>query len=201
MPIVNPNSGTIAVEENGATVVAAADTVNFTGAGVAVTDVGGVPSIAISGGGGGGSFAGARVQRSTGVPATTANIETVISWDVESFDVGGWHESVAHPERLTIPSGVSYVELTGYFWSQSNISNYCVGWLRHFNAAGVEQRLTTNVGARNSAVNSGNYSCTVNTGPVAVTAGDYFTFGYQDGVGGDPQIPADECFFSIKQLG
>lgn len=46
--------GAIAVDENGSPVVASANTLNFTGAGVAVTDGGGgQANIAISGGGGG----------------------------------------------------------------------------------------------------------------------------------------------------
>jgi hypothetical protein len=46
---------------------------------------------------------------------TTADYTTLtaITWDSESYDTDGFHESVTNPSRLTVPSGVTKVRLTG----------------------------------------------------------------------------------------
>jgi hypothetical protein len=160
--------------------------------------------IAVGGGGGGGSasFSGCRVRNSTAASSSmAANVDNLLSWDTEDFDVGGWHSTVTNPSRLTVPSGVNYVEVTGYAWSQANRTGYSVLWLRHYNSSGVEQPLTIGLGARNVSFNAGNFAATPTTGVVAVNAGDYFTLSYQDGDGGNPNIPADQMWFSIRAVG
>lgn len=56
------------------------------------------------------SFLGALISRS-GSQTVTPNVNTTLSFDVEQYDQGGWHDGV-NPERLTVPSGVSLVRLT-----------------------------------------------------------------------------------------
>jgi hypothetical protein len=37
---------------------------------------------------------------------------TAVTWDTETFDVTGWHDTGSNTSRLTVPSGVSYVRLS-----------------------------------------------------------------------------------------
>jgi len=153
-------------------------------------------------GGGSASFSGCRVRNSAAASSSmTANVDNLLSWDTEDFDVGGWHNTVTNPSRLTVPSGVNYVEVTGCAWSQANRTGYSVLWLRHYNSSGVEQPLTIALGSRNASFNAGNWAGNPNTGVVAVNAGDYFTLSYQDGDGGNPNIPANQMWFSIRAVG
>lgn len=47
---------------------------------------------------------------------TTANYTgggAVIAWDAEEYDNGGWHDNVTNNSRLTVPIGVSRVDVEG----------------------------------------------------------------------------------------
>ena len=46
-----------------------------------------------------------------------------IEWDVETEDVGGWHEGVTNPSRITIPAGVSRVRFTWQVQFESDNSD------------------------------------------------------------------------------
>lgn len=36
------------------------------------------------------------------------NTETVLSWNTETTDVGGWHDNAVNNSRLTVPAGINY---------------------------------------------------------------------------------------------
>jgi hypothetical protein len=42
-----------------------------------------------------------------------ANVPTILAWDAETVDVGGWHSTVTLNSRLVVPEGVSFVRLFG----------------------------------------------------------------------------------------
>lgn len=56
-------------------------------------------------------FFSAAMVKATGTTALPDGTPTVISWDNEILDVGGWHDSFTNPSRLTVPSGVSRVRV------------------------------------------------------------------------------------------
>jgi len=69
---------------------------------------------------GGSSFSGARLTKSVGQTLTN-NTDTMITWDVETFDVGGYHDNVTNNTRITIPAGKA-----GYY-QVSAILSYAAG--------------------------------------------------------------------------
>lgn len=80
--------GSVPIEQEGSTVVASPTAINFTGAGVAVTDVSGVATVDIPGGGGGGGGGGFPMlyDLSKGVPLLSSALTpvgnaTYFSWD------------------------------------------------------------------------------------------------------------------------
>jgi hypothetical protein len=69
------------------------------------------PTFQAPSGGPGGSFVGAMVKKSadeTGANYTTA---TAVAWNTEVYDTDAFHDTVTNNSRLTIPSGVSKVNV------------------------------------------------------------------------------------------
>lgn len=56
------------------------------------------------------SFAGCLIQKTTNqsIPASTV---TYFAWDTEIYDIGGFRDNVTNPTRITIPAGISRVQL------------------------------------------------------------------------------------------
>jgi hypothetical protein len=54
-----------------------------------------------------------RVKVRKAAPQTTANYTSgvTVAWDAEDYDVGGWHDNVTNNTRLTVPSGVTRVDI------------------------------------------------------------------------------------------
>jgi hypothetical protein len=96
-----------------------------------------------------------------------------IGWDVEAYDVGGWHDAVTNIDRLTVPSGVSLVEVAwcGYsagvqqFYSEIFLDAASMG-----SAGGIRQLVKTGL--------SGYTYGGLSSGPHVVTPGQYFTVNY-----------------------
>lgn len=59
------------------------------------------------------AFSGALVTKASDETTADYTGGAVVSWDTETYDIGGWHESVTNPSRLTVPAGVSRVRLYG----------------------------------------------------------------------------------------
>jgi hypothetical protein len=104
----------------------------------------------------------------SGTQALSANTNTVLTFDSEVADVGGWHDNVTNNSRLTVPSGVTLVRITGNF----------------ANTAGQTGDAIINC-TKNGAVFAGGFQrdCSVSTGidllnavsaVLVVTSGDYF---------------------------
>jgi len=86
--------------------------------GQVLTVASGIPSWAAAAGGS--SFSGARLTKSVGQTLTN-NTDTMITWDVETFDVGNYHDNVTNNTRITIPAGKA-----GYY-QVSAILSYAAG--------------------------------------------------------------------------
>lgn len=84
----------VLVQDDGVDVVSDAQTFNFAGAGVVVTDVGGVATVTIAGGGGGGA-----------IPVQDDGVEIVAAPTALNFTGGG--------VTVTDVSGVATIEITG----------------------------------------------------------------------------------------
>jgi hypothetical protein len=140
----------------------------------------GVTEVPITGGGGGGSFSGCRLGFSAAINITPADTPITINWNTETFDVGNWHESVTHPERITPPTGVTKCRVDAALIRDNNSSSYHIVYINHYNSAGVLKftyRSSLSTGGVMAWV-----ECT--TGVVDVAAGDYFTIQGQSGSAG-----------------
>ncbi len=92
---------TILVEDEGVPLATAADTLNFTGAGVTASGAGATKTINIPGGGGGGPTEVARAFHSVD-QAITNVVATVLAFNSELFDTDTMHDNAVNNSRLTI---------------------------------------------------------------------------------------------------
>lgn len=117
---------------------------------------------------------GCRATLSTDLTGVNYTTPTAVPWDAESFDVGGWHDTVTNNTRLTVPSGVNYVIITGAVSAQAIVSGDSTQINIYKNGSvylsGEGQDLTTAHGE------------IAMLGPVAVSPGDYF-----------------ECYFAVDK--
>ena len=119
------------------------------------------------------AFSGCMVRKSANQTTANYGAGAIVTWDAEAFDVGGWHDAVSNTSRLTVPSGVSYVRVTanalidqigsGFDAFMYVIKNGDDGATRHVNLPYVMEDST-----------AGTYHLNLASGPIAVSAGDYF---------------------------
>jgi hypothetical protein len=64
---------------------------------------------------GGSSFSGCRLTKSAN-QNITSNTFTTVTWDTETYDVGGYHDNSTNNSRITIPSGkAGYYQINSMF--------------------------------------------------------------------------------------
>jgi len=118
---ITPTPTVVSFEDEGVNIVDG-DTVNFTGAGVTVTDVAGVATVDIPGGGGG-PFRGALISKSAdqiiGGGSTNA-----VTYDVVEYDTDGFFSA---PGAFTIQAGMSRVRLTSNMANLSTTGQLVLG--------------------------------------------------------------------------
>lgn len=137
-------------------------------------------------------YRGAVVNKSTG-QAVSSNTTTVLTFDQEIHDIGGWHDNSVNNSRLTVPSGISLVRLTGNIEAPSSSTQLLIAVQK--NGAGFAGQYNCDVEYSTSRVRFVNSV----SAPIAVTAGDYFE---QTVFNGSAQtIPAsNNVWFSIEEL-
>ena len=110
---------------------------------------------------GGSSFAGCRLNKLSGNQSIADSTYVAVTWPTEVFDVGGYHESVTNPSRITIPTGKG-----GY---------YRVSWRQGVTAAASTCTIYTNGtgGTRNAFINVANAEANGSTMVLYLAAGDY----------------------------
>lgn len=133
-------------------------------------------------------FSGALVKRTT-TQALTAATNTVVLWDAEEYDDGGWHSTSTNTGRMTVPSGVSKVRLSARVSRSSVTDQLVVALLKNgVDAIGMPTADTDTSGVDYVSVHSA---------AVNVVAGDYFEVQAYTGVAGNIDITS---WFAIEKV-
>lgn len=147
------------------------------------------------------AFSGALVKKAA--DQTTANYSAgaVVTWDTETYDVGGWHDTGSNTSRLTVPSGVTHVRITGQVAVEAVASN-SASYLyvikngdnnvatRHINLPRASPAFT----------NGGDHFVNLASGPLAVSPGDYFELFYHMPADSSVTINAAKSWFAIEAI-
>lgn len=149
------------------------------------------------------AFSGALVHKAanqTGANFTTA---TAITWDSESYDVGGWHDTGSNTSRMTVPSGVTHVRLSARVTIDVLAGGATVfAWIaKNGDTNAATRRINMPSAMRYMA--SGAAHMTLHSGPLEVTAGDYFELYVL--IAGDTSVTFyggtdDPCWLSIEAI-
>lgn len=145
-------------------------------------------------------FRGALVSLSSNQSISNSTY-TAIEWDNLAYDLGGWLDiGGTNPERLTVPSGVSYVQIqSNIVFDGSTASSpdlRAVGiWKNGSNAIGLPLFIE-DAGWYNS-----NYFLSITSGVITVTGGDYFEIRVrQDSGGALDVISLNRTYVSIQEI-
>jgi len=172
---------------------------NFTGAGVAVTDAGGKTVVTIAGSTGLPARDGCSLYRDTDYTWTPTTGYETIPWTQELFDDNAYHSTVSNTDRITIPTGMG-----GTYEFIANIH------VTRSTANAVQVRIKKNGSTSSTvaAMMAGNYSAgggdtrvvLAHSGPVVMAAGDYITVEvYPDG-SGTAVVNKDWSWFRMRRI-
>lgn len=140
------------------------------------------------------AFRGARAARNLVWTVASGSLVT-LAFNNTVFSTDGIHNVAGQSSRLTVPPGVSYVELTGFVqWAINNTGVRYVDIIKNGNGGALM------ISDRKVPVPSDYTEQSVTTGPLAVVPGDYFEFRvYQtSGSNVDVRVGAQ---FTMKVLG
>jgi len=179
--------GTIDVEDSGSLIVSAS-TLNFTGAGVTATDLGGgVAGIDIPGGGG--ASASYCKAYNGGTQTINSGAATVVALNSELFDTDSYHDNTTNNSRLVAPATGVYQVSYNVVWAGGG-ANDRIAFLR-LNAAGGGTDAANVLGATNVAPGGSGYNPTNSlTTLIALNAGDYVELFVYQSSGGTKDIGA-----------
>lgn len=143
----------------------------------------------------GGGHAGALLSKTA--DETVAN-STVLSlnWEDAAYDTDGFHDPLANGSRLTIPIGVSKIQLTAQIrWDSSSVNLREVQFYKNGSNAYAGRAFS-----RDEAISSVTIQTLVS--PVlAVTAGDYLEVAVWQNSGSSRTVLShDSCWFSLQVI-
>lgn len=161
-------------------------------------EAGATSDLDTAGGGGGGFVPFAlrgyanRISSGQSIPNSTY---TLITWNNEVFDTGDYWTSGAG-SRLTVPTGVATVLLWGYAQLTSAANSSAFMEIRHLTSAGA-----TASGPYAFGFNGSGLFVSAASGPIGVSAGDYFEMYLFQASGGVRSIWSDgRCYFAIAAV-
>lgn len=178
---------TVAVESDGVSVLAAASTLNFTGGLKAVDAGAGQADVSLA-------FFGALVKKAADQTAANYTTPTAVTWDSEVYDTDAIHDNAVNPSRLTVPAGWTRVIIRGEIVLTNCANNTFMALNK--NGTSFFGRPAVN------GVQVGNIiRMNCSSGPLSVTAGDYFELLL--GVATDTSVDmiAEDSWFSIEKVG
>lgn len=143
----------------------------------------------------------ARVRMTADDTAQNVTSETQITFDEAQVDTDSFWPG-GSPTRVTVPSGVAVVELVGQVFLSSNTGDTgMVIRITHRNSADAIQRI---MGSGLVEQSGTEHHMQVTTGPVPVSAGDYFTLGVRTESDNSVTIEGNEqreTYMTIKVVG
>lgn len=152
---------------------------------------------------GAGTFSGATVFK--GANASIAdNTLTILTFDQEELDVGGWHNTVSNTSRLTVPAGVTYVRLTGRAtFDLADGTAYADIILNLLKNGAIYKQ---SFGSTQDGSGQNQTSLHIDSGPVQVIAGDFFELQVlADAIASAPNytVPSlnQRAMFAVERLG
>jgi hypothetical protein len=143
-------------------------------------------------------FSGCLVTKSADLTAQNATSGLTQTFNTETYDTDGWHESVTNPTRLTVPAGlgINYVVLRGQVGTSLD---------------GADSGRTLTVLKNGSAMDPGVFMIHEDGGtlariqvesyPVPVVDGDYFELNFTTETDNSITITANRTWFSIERAG
>lgn len=143
-----------------------------------------------------------KVKKASDLTGQNLTAGASVTFDTEVFDVGGWHDTGSNTERLTVPSGlgISCVIVTGNISIANDTPDrWHSFYITHYNSSSVAQGVY--IGDLGTEHGAGSWGSCVHTGPVSVSAGDYFVLSAQTESDTSVDIEADHAYLSIVAIG
>jgi hypothetical protein len=147
-------------------------------------------------GGEAGSQAGVLVHKTTDETVAN-NMALVLNWEDAAYDTDSFHDPLVNGSRLTIPSGISKVQLTAQIrWDSSSTNLREVQFYKNGSNA-----YTGRAFSRVEAI-SGATLQTLVSPVLAVTAGDYLEVAAWQNSGSSREVLThDSCWFGLQVIG
>lgn len=194
--------GTLATEEDGVSVDATTDTLNFLSPLTATAGAGSQVDVGVNGGatlGSNGTWRGATVGLTADDTAVDfSSIADYAGWDNEINDTDGFWASSPNPSRLTVPSGsgITKVRLTAAMLITTTTAG--ANWF-----IAIRKNGTTNqyVGHGSANLQAGHATAglvTVTSGVIDVSEGDYFEVRVLGAGESSETVEADGAYFQIE---
>ena len=141
-------------------------------------------------------FSGALVTMSAAQTVSGSSWAT-LSFNTELYDVGGWHESVTYPSRLTVPAGVYWVRISyQILWAQYQ-GNVLAQLLKNSSEfRGDGGRIDTRYISLLTVPTGGGLTSVLNVAP-----GNYFELQGLHYAGGTLDATASGTWFAIEKVG
>lgn len=140
-------------------------------------------------------FRGALVSDTSGT-AISDDVATALPFDTEAYDTDTIHDNATNNTRLTVPSGVTKVRVSGNFEAIYTASSVDI-WVTirkngSFTYVGVPYYT--------SSIDSSTFhAANISSPPLEVTAGDYFEMWVTvDSNGGSPTLTADGTWLAME---
>jgi hypothetical protein len=138
-------------------------------------------------------FRGARARMTADDTAINATSVFELTFDEAAFDTDTFWSAGA-PKRLTIPAGlgITHVIASGSVFCTSGTNDtYVFAYVQHYNSANVLQKV---YGFRGVEMGTNSWGVNVQSGPIAVSDGDYFTLAILQETDTSITIEGDHAF-------
>lgn len=140
------------------------------------------------------SYSGAVVKKAADQTTADYTTLTTLAFDAEDHDTDSYHDNATNNSRLTIPSGVDYVNvMLNVAAALVTVSTTAFGKI-------MKNGSVIASGTWNTAAASNDPAGWLQTGPIAVTAGDYFEGQYQLTGDSSITIKAAKTSFAVYAL-